>query len=78
MENKVVFITGGANGLGKAIVSLFCKNGADVVFCDIEEKASQELCKELSSYKCSYLLVDISDAKALEQAVEKVLEEKMP
>lgn len=76
MKNKVVFITGGANGLGKAIVSLFCKHGADVVFCDIDEKASRELCKELSSFKCSYLLVDISDANALEQAVDKVLEEK--
>ena len=46
------------------------------MFCDIDETASKKLCEELSAYQCSYLNVDISDAKALEQAVEQVLEEK--
>lgn len=73
MKDKVVFVTGGANGLGKGIVTLFCENGADVIFCDIDVKASEKLSQELSAYKCSYLIVDISDAKALEQAVEKYL-----
>lgn len=76
MENKIVFVTGGANGLGRSIVSLFCKNGADVIFCDIDEKASRELCDKLSTYRCAYMIVDISDAEALEQAVSKIIEEK--
>lgn len=76
MKDKIVFVTGGANGLGKAIVTLFCKNGADVIFCDIDEKASKQLCEELSTYQCSFLKVDISDAETLEQAVNSILAKK--
>ncbi|MDD3511702.1 MAG: SDR family oxidoreductase [Fermentimonas sp.] len=76
IEDKVVYITGGAKGLGKAIVTLFCKNGADVTFCDIDTEESNELCNELSSYKCSYHEVDISDAEALERSVNQVIKEK--
>lgn len=76
IKDKIVFVTGGANGLGKAIVSLFCKHEANVIFCDIDKRASQKLCDELSAYQCSYLNVDISDAVALAQAVDKVIEEK--
>ena len=80
MENsingKIVYVTGGANGLGKAIVTLFCENGADVTFCDIDSAAGKNLSSELSSYKCSYHEVDISDAAALEHSVNRVIEEK--
>lgn len=74
--NKIVFVTGGANGIGKAIVSLFCKNGADVIFCDIDEEACARLSEELGEYKCSYLTVDVSDADVLEKAIGKVIQDK--
>ena len=74
--NKIVFVTGGANGIGKAIVTLFCKNGADVTFCDIDQVASYRLCEELRAYKCACLNVDISDADALEKAIGKVIQDK--
>lgn len=77
MENsingKIVYVTGGANGLGKAIVTLFCENGADVTFCDIDSAAGKNLSSELSSYKCSYHEADISDAAALEHSVNRVI-----
>lgn len=76
IKNKVVFVTGGANGIGKAIVSLFCKNGGDVIFCDIDENAGKQLCSKLSPYKCSFIKVDISDAIALEQAMNGIIKEK--
>lgn len=80
MENsingKIVYVTGGANGLGKAIVTLFCENGADVTFCDIDSAAGKKLSSELSSYKCSYHEADISDAAALEHSVNRVIDEK--
>ncbi|MDD2932181.1 MAG: SDR family oxidoreductase, partial [Fermentimonas sp.] len=37
---------------------------------------SNKLCNELSSYKCSYHEVDISDAEALERSVNQVIKEK--
>ncbi|MDD4777590.1 MAG: SDR family oxidoreductase [Fermentimonas sp.] len=76
LKDKITYITGGAKGLGKAIVTLFCENGADVIFCDIDAEESNKLCNELSSYKCSYHEVDISDAEALEQSVNQVIKEK--
>ena len=32
---KRVFVTGGAEGIGRAIVEAFCKDGHQVAFCDI-------------------------------------------
>lgn len=74
--DKIVYVTGGAKGIGKTIVTLFCEKGADVTFCDIDSEAGKKLCGELSSFKCSFHEVDISDASALEQSVNKVIEEK--
>jgi NAD(P)-dependent dehydrogenase (short-subunit alcohol dehydrogenase family) len=76
MMDKIVYVTGGANGIGKAIVTLFCKDGADVTFCDIDTVAGEKLSNELSSYKCTYHEVDLSDARVLEQSVNKVIEAK--
>ncbi|XP_063798867.1 17-beta-hydroxysteroid dehydrogenase 14 isoform X1 [Pseudophryne corroboree] len=39
-HNKVVIVTGGTKGIGEAIVKVFVKNGARVVFCSKEETAS--------------------------------------
>ena len=37
-NNKVSIITGGATGIGKATVETFAKEGAKVIFCDINKK----------------------------------------
>lgn len=76
MKDKIVFITGGANGIGKSIVTMFCKHGADVLFCDIDEDAGRQLCVELSQYRCSFINVDISDADALTDALNEIFREK--
>lgn len=76
MKDKIVFVTGGAHGIGKSIVTLFCKNGADVVFCDINEILGKEVCCGLSNYKCSSLYVDISNAKKLEDAINSIVAKK--
>ncbi|CEA15235.1 hypothetical protein ING2E5B_0468 [Fermentimonas caenicola] len=73
---RIVYVTGGANGLGKAIVTLFCKNGDDVTFCDIDKAAAEKLCSELSDFKCTFHEVDISDAAALEQSVSQLIKDK--
>lgn len=76
IKDKTVYITGGAKGIGKSIVTLFCKNGADVTFCDIDADGAEKLCSELSSYRCNFHVVDISDAVELEKSVNKLLAEK--
>jgi len=39
LTNKVAIITGGASGMGREMVDLFTKEGAQVIAADINEKA---------------------------------------
>lgn len=58
-QNKVVVITGGANGIGKTIAEEFRKEGAEVCIIDIAEN--------------DYFVGDISNKEVLEHFVEKVI-----
>ena len=58
-ENKVVVVTGGANGIGKCITEEFRKNGAFVYVIDNVEG--------------EHFVGDIGDKETLEQFVESVL-----
>ena len=58
-ENKVVVVTGGANGIGKCITEEFRKNGAFVYVIDNVEG--------------EHFVGDIGDKETLEQFVKSVL-----
>ncbi|MBC8242867.1 MAG: SDR family oxidoreductase [Verrucomicrobia bacterium] len=47
LAGRVVLITGGANGIGRAMVKAFHAQGAAVCFCDVDEKAGSRLAKRL-------------------------------
>ena len=47
LADRVVLITGGANGIGRAMVEAFHSQGAVVCFCDVDEKAGSRLAKRL-------------------------------
>jgi NAD(P)-dependent dehydrogenase (short-subunit alcohol dehydrogenase family) len=46
LDKNIVVITGGASGIGKAAVKLFVKEGAKVVFGDVQDKPSEKLVDE--------------------------------
>ena len=47
LGNKVAIVTGGASGIGKAIVELFVKEGAKVVIADLNEDWGNKLAESL-------------------------------
>jgi len=59
LDDKVVVLTGGATGIGKAAVEQFASYGAKVVFGDVNDKLSEELTSRLGS-AVSYVHCDAS------------------
>ena len=49
LDDRVVLITGGANGIGQAMVEAFHAQGALVCFCDLNDKAGARLAKRLGN-----------------------------
>lgn len=71
-NRKRVFVTGGANGIGKAIVETFCKNGHRVAFCDKDTLKGNRTAEETGAV---FYPVDISDKEMLEQCMQRIIEE---
>jgi len=69
-HDKVCFVTGGAQGLGRAIVTSFYNSGARVAFCDIDNSAGEELSKSLPG--SLFFAVDVKDDKSLLKAMDEV------
>lgn len=66
LENRVVFITGGASGIGAAFVEAFAGQGAKTAFIDLNEKAGEALARRVHGW---FRRVDVTDAAALKNAV---------
>lgn len=48
LKGKRAIVTGGAKGIGAAVVRLFCQEGARVMITDIDEAAGHALAEELA------------------------------
>lgn len=77
VENKVVFITGAARGIGFEIGKTFAKDGAKVVLSDLDEKGVKEAAENLriAGYDVFGVKCDVTNesdlALALNQTVER-------
>ena len=57
-EKRVVALTGGANGIGAAMVRAFHAQGATVCFCDVDAEAGESLAGELGK-RARFTRVDL-------------------
>ncbi|KAL6901924.1 hypothetical protein ACP4OV_004800 [Aristida adscensionis] len=69
LEGKVAIVTGGARGIGEAIVRLFVKHGARVVIADIDGAAGEGLAAALGP-QVSYVRCDVSVEEDMKSAVD--------
>ena len=72
MKDKVVLVTGGAAGIGKATALRFSEEGANVVICDVNEEAGQEVLKDLGA-DAAFYKVDIASRDEVQQWVDDVI-----
>ena len=69
ISGKVVFITGGASGIGRAMVNAFAAQAAKIAFIDINNEAAQSLIASLPNAKLWFRQVDVTDSNALQQSL---------
>jgi NAD(P)-dependent dehydrogenase (short-subunit alcohol dehydrogenase family) len=70
LANKHIFVTGGAKGIGEAIVRDAANEGASVSFIDIDSVSGEKLVSELSSEgkKVAFFKADVASFDQLQSA----------
>lgn len=79
LEGKVALITGGDSGIGRAVATLFAREGADVAikYLDEEQSDAEETKKavEEAGAKCLLLPGDVTESDTCDRLVEKTVEQ---
>ena len=76
VKDKVVFVTGAASGIGKQIAESFLKNGAKVMFSDINQEALNNTITELQKkgYDCMSVKCYVTKEEEINHAIDKTVE----
>jgi 3-hydroxybutyrate dehydrogenase len=76
VREKVVFITGAAQGIGYEIGKRFAEQGAKVVLTDIQETQVKEAADQLKSegYKVIGLKCDVTNEEDIQRAMDETVE----
>ena len=74
LENAVVYVTGGASGIGEQIVRAFAAQGSKVGFFDFDAEGSERLRAELAGEGAAvqFESVDLRDIEALKAAFARM------
>jgi NAD(P)-dependent dehydrogenase (short-subunit alcohol dehydrogenase family) len=77
LRDRVVIVTGGATGIGQAIVEAFAMQNAQVVFLDIQDEAADQLTKKLTSDAATapvYYHCDLTNIGEVQHTVQTILD----
>ena len=73
LKDKVVFVTGGASGIGAAFVTSFHEQGSKVAFVDLKQADGDALLAKLGA-NAWFRRCDVTDAAALQAAIQAAAE----
>lgn len=73
LADRVAIVTGGANGLGEAIVRRFVEEGASVVIADIDDERGTALAGELGD-RTRFVSLDVGDEQQWDAAIAATLD----
>jgi NAD(P)-dependent dehydrogenase (short-subunit alcohol dehydrogenase family) len=71
LQGKVVFITGGASGIGAAMVKAFVEQSCKVAFIDINKKSAQTILSSLQEFadRLWFKQIDVTEPESLQAAI---------
>ena len=72
MKDKVVLVTGGASGIGKATAVRFDEEGAKVVICDVNEAVGQQTVQLLGT-QASFYKVNVTNRTDVQAWMDAIL-----
>ncbi len=82
LKNKVVFISGGASGIGANLVEAFCLQQSKVAFVDIQDDEAEKLIEKISKLKNAsvprYFHCNLVEIDTLKKVIETVRHEFGP
>ena len=75
LEGEVAIVTGGATGIGAAVVELFAKEGASVVIADVNGEAGEDVAEGVrkTGGRSLFVRCDVSSAHDVEQVVAQAV-----
>lgn len=76
LQSKVVFITGGNSGIGKATAIEAAKEGATVVIADLAGSEHKQTMQEIADLDapCLFVPIDVSDVESVKAAINATVE----
>jgi D-xylose 1-dehydrogenase len=81
LDGRVVFISGGASGIGAELVRQFCAQGARVAFIDLDAELAEDLVEAVATETSAtprFERCDVTDVAALQTSINRVAGEMGP
>lgn len=72
LQDRVALVTGGASGIGRAVVTAFAREGARVAVCDLNAEGAGQVAAELPG--AIAVPMDVTDVTSVRAGVDQVVE----